>query len=197
MANASNIDPDDVVVAELDVVFSNELAGLQSQLVMLQQPLRPNWRAYDAGAPGSSARFKPNARRLEISLPLDTESDNFREQTDEQKSIKTLELRSTQVEDPVSSYAGGVIKGSQLVLVPLDFTLQLRPNMAYLNPTAACAAGGEWVCTDDEAGVHCEGWATLRGTGVAAGCPGGAVQQAADPQGGCGQACKRAGRASH
>jgi hypothetical protein len=53
MANASNIDPDDVVVAELDVVFSNELAGLQSQLVMLQQPLRPNWRAYDAGAPGA------------------------------------------------------------------------------------------------------------------------------------------------
>lgn len=48
----SNIDPDDVVVAELDVVFSNELAGLQSQLIMLQQPLRPNWRAYDAGAPG-------------------------------------------------------------------------------------------------------------------------------------------------
>lgn len=47
----SNIDPDDVVVAELDVVFSNELASLQSQLVMLQQPLRPNWRAYDAGAP--------------------------------------------------------------------------------------------------------------------------------------------------
>jgi hypothetical protein len=45
----NNIDPDDVVVAELDVVFSNELAGLQSQLVMLQQPLRPNWRAYEAG----------------------------------------------------------------------------------------------------------------------------------------------------
>lgn len=50
----NNIDPDDVVVAELDVVFSNELAGLQSQLIMLQQPLRPNWRAYDAGAPGRS-----------------------------------------------------------------------------------------------------------------------------------------------
>jgi hypothetical protein len=43
-------------------------------------------------------------------------------------------LRSTQVDDPVSSYAIGVIKGNQLVLVPLDFTLQLRPNMSYLNP---------------------------------------------------------------
>jgi hypothetical protein len=42
---------------------------------------------------GSSARFKPNAQRLEISLPLDAESDNYREQQDEQKCIKTLELR--------------------------------------------------------------------------------------------------------
>lgn len=50
-----DIDADDVVVAELDVVLSNELPGLQSQLVMLQQPLRPNWRAYDAGAPGMLA----------------------------------------------------------------------------------------------------------------------------------------------
>lgn len=43
--------------------------------------------------------------------------------------------RSTQVDDPVSSYAVGVIKGNQLVLVPLDFSLQLRPNMTYLNPS--------------------------------------------------------------
>jgi hypothetical protein len=47
--------------------------------------------------------------------------------------------RSTQVYGPVSSYAVGVIKGNQLVLVPLDFTLQLRPNMAYLNPSESTA----------------------------------------------------------
>lgn len=41
------LDEDDVVVAELDVLVSNELANLQSHLVMLQQPLRPNWRPYD------------------------------------------------------------------------------------------------------------------------------------------------------
>jgi hypothetical protein len=35
----------------------------------------------------------------------------------------------------VSSYAVGVIKGNQLVLVPLDFALQLRPTMAYLQPS--------------------------------------------------------------
>lgn len=40
--------------------------------------------------------------------------------------------RSTIVKDPVSSYAVGVIKDNQLVLVPLDFTLQLRPSMSYL-----------------------------------------------------------------
>lgn len=41
------LDEDDIVVAELDVLVSNELSNLQSHLVMLQQPLRPNWRPYD------------------------------------------------------------------------------------------------------------------------------------------------------
>lgn len=50
-------DEDDVVVAELDVLVSNELANLQSQLVMLQQPLRPNWRPYDTDR--SAHRLQP------------------------------------------------------------------------------------------------------------------------------------------
>jgi hypothetical protein len=45
------------------------------------------WRA------GSSAKLKPNARRLEITLPLDTQSGNYQEMQDEQKRIKTLQLR--------------------------------------------------------------------------------------------------------
>jgi hypothetical protein len=48
------LDPDDEVVAELDVMVSNELQALGSQLVMLQQPLRPNWRAYEADQQGGS-----------------------------------------------------------------------------------------------------------------------------------------------
>lgn len=43
----------------------------------------------------------------------------------------------------MSSYAVGVIKGNQLVLVPLDFTLQLRPNMSYLQ-TSECVEC--WIC---------------------------------------------------
>jgi len=42
---------------------------------------------------GSSAKFKPNARRLEMSIPLDTNSGNYQEVQDEHKRIKTLELR--------------------------------------------------------------------------------------------------------
>lgn len=45
----SHLDANDVVVAELDVVVSNQLASLATQLVMLQQPLRPNWRPYNTG----------------------------------------------------------------------------------------------------------------------------------------------------
>jgi hypothetical protein len=42
---------------------------------------------------GSTARFKPNARRLEMSIPLDTSSENYRAPEEENKGLKTLELR--------------------------------------------------------------------------------------------------------
>jgi len=42
---------------------------------------------------GSSAKFKPNACRLEMSIPLDTNSGNYQEVQDDHKRIKTMELR--------------------------------------------------------------------------------------------------------
>lgn len=59
MNGSYGIDPDDEVVAELDVMVSNEVPGLGSQLVLLQQPLRPNWRAYEADQEGGSSRAAP------------------------------------------------------------------------------------------------------------------------------------------
>jgi len=42
----------------------------------------------------------------------------------------------------------GVIRDNQLVLVPLDFTLQLRPSMAYLQTSECCTINsvGCWPC---------------------------------------------------
>jgi hypothetical protein len=60
----SHLDPNDVVVAELDVVVSNQLASLATQLVMLQQPLRPNWRPYNTGTAGVPAQ----AQRMRLTI---------------------------------------------------------------------------------------------------------------------------------
>lgn len=48
----------------------------------------------------------------------------------------------------MSSYAVGVIRDNQLVLVPLDFTLQLRPSMAYLQTSESCTfmLADYWPC---------------------------------------------------
>ncbi|WIA31169.1 hypothetical protein OEZ86_001177 [Tetradesmus obliquus] len=134
----SHLDANDVVVAELDVVVSNQLASLATQLVMLQQPLRPNWRPYNTDRSGISARFKPQARRLEMALPLDTRGENYGDCAEAHKKISSLTLRSTAVEDAGGcACAIGVVREQQLLLLPLDYTLQLRPDMSYLNAESA------------------------------------------------------------
>lgn len=74
---------------------------------------------------GVTARFKPQARRLEMSLPLDTSGENYGD-ADENKRITALTLRSTAVDDSGASYAVGVVRDNQLLLLPLDYTLQVR-----------------------------------------------------------------------
>lgn len=92
---------------------------------------------------GAKVQFKPQARKLEISLPLDTENDNYGDCDEQHKKIEALNLRSTAVEDTGVAHAVGVIRGNQLVLMPVDYTLQLRPNMSYLNLDSAKKKDGE------------------------------------------------------
>jgi hypothetical protein len=71
----SHLDPNDVVVAELDVVVSNQLASLATQLVMLQQPLRPNWRPYNTGMHQRRKRRRCTARRCHGCTPFEPSND--------------------------------------------------------------------------------------------------------------------------
>ena len=70
------IEEDDPVVRELDVYICNEFLGSSTHLCLLQSPLRPPWRPYDYNKI-HKARYKPNARRLEMDMPLDTMSRNY------------------------------------------------------------------------------------------------------------------------
>jgi hypothetical protein len=73
-----------------------------------------------------------------MALPLDTRGENYGDCAEAHKKINSLTLRSTAVEDAGgAACAIGVVREQQLLLLPLDYTLQLRPDMSYLNAESA------------------------------------------------------------
>lgn len=122
-------DGDDLVESELPVFVCNEFLGSATQLALLQCPLRAPWRPYDYAA---TFRMKPNARRVEVEIPLDTRSRNYNDVIEDFKKIDTVTLRS-QIIEPKTSVAIGTVQDGKLLLVPVDFSLQLRPTLPHLN----------------------------------------------------------------
>lgn len=134
------MDEDDVVVRELDVYVCNEPFG--AQLCLLGHPLRPPWRPYDYYGV-ENMRYKPNAKRLEVDLPLNTRSPNYQNEEDRAptegmpsgsnyKNIDKVTLRSSLVEGK-STIAMGTIQDGKLLLAPVDFCIQLRPHLQHMN----------------------------------------------------------------
>lgn len=115
---------------EYDVYVSTELQLSGSTLCLLSQPLRPPWRPYDHHAI-TKMQYKPNAKRLEIEVPLETDASTYNQEAPDERQIKSITLRSTAV-DPQVNYAVGVVKDGALVLAPLDQFLQLRPAMNFV-----------------------------------------------------------------
>ncbi|GLC33480.1 hypothetical protein PLESTB_000079400 [Pleodorina starrii] len=129
--DAMDVEDDDPVVRELDVYVCNEFAGSKTQLGLLQHPLRPPWRPYEYDKV-KAMRFKPQAKRVEVDLPLDTESRNYNDVIEDVKKIDHFTLRSTLAEER-TNLAVGTIRGGKLLLAPLDFAVQMRPSMHHLN----------------------------------------------------------------
>ena len=143
-----DIDDDDPVVRELDVYICNEFAGSSTQLGLLQHPLRPPWRPYDYSK-AKGMRFKPKAKRIEVDLPLDTESRNYNDVIEDMKKVNQFTLRSTLTEDR-TNLAVATVKGGKLLIAPLDFAVQLRPSMHHLNVAAGDKSKGPGHESDDE-----------------------------------------------
>lgn len=140
-------DPDDdPIVQELDVYICNEQVGSATQLCMLQHPLRPPWRPYQYDKI-KTVRMKPEAKRLEVDMPLDTESRNYNDVIEDYKKVKTVTLRSSVV-DHKASYAIAAVRDGKLLLAPVDYTLMMRPALTYLD--AAAAAGKKKGKDDDD-----------------------------------------------
>lgn len=124
-------DEEDEVLMEYPVYVCHSLHGSATQVVLFQHPLRPPWRPYDYHNV-KTLRMKPNARRVEVDLPLDAESSNYNDIIEDFKKVKQVTLRS-QVVDSKASLALGALHEGKLLLVPLDYSVQLRPALTHLN----------------------------------------------------------------
>ncbi|KAH9513090.1 DNA-directed RNA polymerase III subunit RPC5 [Bulinus truncatus] len=147
----SDQDDDDPVVNEIDVFLSKSLS---ENLYLMQYPLRPLKMGYD-NFENLSARIKPQQKKIEMSLALDTHSKNYSRSKGEQISVNvdgSLPLNSSdrffagsKMDRIVLSctpyvksftncqYAAGLMKDGELHLTPVNAVVQMRPSFDYLD----------------------------------------------------------------
>ncbi|KAI3957684.1 hypothetical protein MKW92_013827 [Papaver armeniacum] len=125
-------DEEDEVVREIDVFFNPSPIDADTQLYVLQYPLRPSWRPYDMDQKCQKVRFKPKEVQVEIDLSLDL-GENYDDNVDDHLRITKQTLVSKKV--PLTKgCAVGVLVGNQLHLNPVNTVVQLRPSMEHVIP---------------------------------------------------------------
>ncbi|KAI3841046.1 hypothetical protein MKX03_018277 [Papaver bracteatum] len=124
-------DEDDEVVREIDVFFKPSPIDVDTQLYVLQYPLRPSWRPYDMEK-CQEVRVKPKKVQVEIDLSLDMD-ENYDVGVEEHLRITKQTLLSQKV--PLTrGCAVGVLVGNKLHLNPVNAAVQLRPSMEHVIP---------------------------------------------------------------
>ncbi|KAI0348655.1 hypothetical protein BDW22DRAFT_1313062, partial [Trametopsis cervina] len=149
---------EDRVVSVLPVYFSNKLSpNLQlHQFPLLTRPLEVPPSAAASGK-HIRARLKPNTKRFEIHVPVDTRAEVWnterskdlgvarleddKEKNQEQKQkykegeeprLTETRLRSEQVPQ-IGTYVLGIIREGKVYLHPINETHQLRPALTYMD----------------------------------------------------------------
>lgn len=121
----------DRVVREIDV-FLTPHVDPETNLYVLQYPLRPYWRPYNLEERCQEVRIKPQLSKFEVDLVLDTDSENYDNGREEHLQIATQTLASSKVAMN-TSYAIGILRGNQLFLNPVQAVVQFRPSMKYID----------------------------------------------------------------
>ncbi|KAK4801278.1 hypothetical protein SAY86_021765 [Trapa natans] len=123
----------DQVVREIEVFF-NPSIDANTQLYLLQYPLRPWWRPYELDEQCKEVRVKPISAEVEIDLTIDVDSKEFDSERNSQYKMEK-EVLSTSWKPPrATSYAVGLLSGNKLHLNPIHSVVQLRPSMQHLYP---------------------------------------------------------------
>uniref|UniRef100_A0A7N0VHG2 DNA-directed RNA polymerase III subunit RPC5 n=1 Tax=Kalanchoe fedtschenkoi TaxID=63787 RepID=A0A7N0VHG2_KALFE len=124
---AEPMDVDDYVIREIDVYF-NPQSDENTQMYVMQYPLRPSWRPYDLEEQCKEVRLKPKSAKVEIDIEVPESFDGLNTTT------KTLSSSGNLLPKIGCTYAIGVLRGDKLHLNPLHAIVQLRPS----------------TCSDDE-----------------------------------------------
>ncbi|OWF55981.1 DNA-directed RNA polymerase III subunit RPC5-like [Mizuhopecten yessoensis] len=139
-------DEEDPVEHEVNVYLSKTLAD---KLYLFQYPVRPAHMTYD-DAPHINTKIKPDQKKVEIELGLNTRGDNYARSKGEQIAINVdgggdqpgyyssgmmdkQVFSSMACSETAGRYAVGVWKDGEVHLTPLHAVVQLRPNFNYLD----------------------------------------------------------------
>ncbi|CAK7339542.1 unnamed protein product [Dovyalis caffra] len=122
---------EDVVVREIDVYFTPSVDP-NTQLYVMQYPLRPCWRPYELDERCEEVRVKPESAEVEVDLSID-DTKNYDHDVASRLNMKKQTLSSSWSPPPATGYAVGVLMGNKLHLNPIHAVVQLRPSMDYLN----------------------------------------------------------------
>ncbi|EXX61859.1 uncharacterized protein OCT59_004366 [Rhizophagus irregularis] len=148
----SELNPNDII-QDIPIYLSQQLAN---QLYIIQYPVRPRTNPYVGNNAPREARFKQHSQKLELDIPLQTNSQWYNRDRGEElvlglndKEARTIYDRSwrrdrndglldkqtlqSTIVPPQANYWMGVIKDGGLHMTPVHTTLQLRPGLKYLD----------------------------------------------------------------
>lgn len=121
----------DRVVREIDVFFTPQIDS-NTQLYVMQYPLRPCWRPYELDDRCEEVRVKPTSTEVEVDLSIDVDSKNYDTDADPRVRMTKQTLSSSMRPTSATGYAVGVLMGNKLHINPIRAVVQLRPSMEHL-----------------------------------------------------------------
>lgn len=141
---------EDRVVREIDVFFSPTVSD-NTQLYIMQYPLRPCWRPYELNERCQEVRLDPKQSKLEVDLEINVGKGNYDKEVAERLRFQKQTLSSSNA-SLVTGYAVGILLGDKLHLNPVHAVVQLRPSMKYLNASQKKnnVAGSETTVNSDK-----------------------------------------------
>ncbi|KAK1390376.1 putative DNA-directed RNA polymerase [Heracleum sosnowskyi] len=128
--NVDDVEDEDDVVREIDVYFTPSI-DVNTQLYVMQYPLKPCWRPYELDDRCEEVRVKSDMKEVEIDLAVDVDSKNYDSSSGKRMSKQVL--ASSGNLPCRSGYAVGVLVGNKLYLNPVNGALQLRPSLKRLS----------------------------------------------------------------